>query len=91
MPSMPRRLAERRRPVALELLADLGGEAGERGVVEAGGNGDALVLAEGRDVELLALDVDGIAGSTSSCAAMSGSTLPISGQIAASRATSTSG
>ena len=87
----PRRLAETCGAMALELLAKLGREARERGEGEAFRNGDALVLAEGCDVELLPLDVDGVARIDASCSAMSGSSLPISGQIDASRATSTSG
>ncbi len=47
--------------MALELLAELGREARERGEGEAVGNCNALVLAEGCDVELLPLDVDGVA------------------------------
>src|SRR6185437_13024166 len=57
----PRRLAQACRPVALELLAELGRKPRERGEGEAVGDGDALLLAEGCDVELLPLDVDGIA------------------------------
>src|SRR5665648_1108441 len=56
-----RRLAEAGGPVALELLADLVGEAWQGGECEAGRNGDGLVLAEGGDVQLLPCDVDRVA------------------------------
>src|SRR5262245_16711491 len=57
----PCRLAETRRPVTFELLPDLGGKAGDavKGKVEW--DDDALLLAEGGDVELLALEIDHVA------------------------------
>ena len=48
-------------PVALELLAELGGEAGDAVEVKVRRDGDALLLAEGGDVDLLALEIDGVA------------------------------
>src|SRR5665811_103376 len=56
-----RRLTETRRLVPLELLADLVGEARERIEGEAIRDGDGFLFAEGRDVHLLAGDVDGVA------------------------------
>ena len=45
----------------LQLLAKLGRETGQGGERELGRNGNRLILAEARDVELLPLDVDRIA------------------------------
>ena len=78
----PGRLAEGRRPVALELLAHSVDRPGSAAKSKSAGMAMRLVLAEGRDVELLPLDIDGVAGvdlelrgdGRSRC-------LPISGQI----------
>src|SRR5262249_2238987 len=58
----PRRLAEARRPVALELLPEFRRQAGNpvKGKFER--DDDALLSAEGGDVELLALEIDRVTG-----------------------------
>ena len=55
------RLAEARRPVALKLLPDLRGKSGDAVKGEVVRDRDALLFAEGGDVDLLALEIDGIA------------------------------
>ena len=55
------RLAEARRPVALKLLPELGGKSGDAVKGEVVRDRDALLFAEGGDVDLLALEIDGIA------------------------------
>ena len=55
------RLGERRRPMAAELLAHFGRQTGQGVEVEAGGDAQGLVLAQGGDVELLAVDIGGVA------------------------------
>ena len=57
----PRRLAEACRAIALELLPELGGEAGDAVEGEVVRDDDALLFAEGGDVDLLALEIDGVA------------------------------
>ena len=55
------RLAEACGAVALELLPELGGESGDAAEGEVVRDGDALLFAEGGDVDLLALEIDGVA------------------------------
>ena len=57
----PSRLAEACRPVTLELLPELGGKSGDPVEGKFERDGDALLLAEGGDVDLLALEIDGVA------------------------------
>ena len=59
---MRRGLGQGGGPQGFELLAHLGGKAGDRRVGEVGRDAHALLLAEGDDVGLLAVDVGGIAG-----------------------------
>ena len=57
----PRRLAEACGAVTLELLPELGGKSGDPVEGKFERDGDALLLAEGGDVDLLALEIDGVA------------------------------
>src|SRR5512146_2898552 len=57
----PCSLAEACRAVAFELLPELGRQAGDPAEGEGVRDRDALLFAEGRDVELLALEIDGVA------------------------------
>ena len=57
----PSCLAEACRPIALEFLPELGGETGDPVEGKFERDGDALLLAEGGDVDLLALEIDRVA------------------------------
>ena len=57
----PRRLTKACRPVTLELLPELGGETGDPAEGEVVRDGDALLFAEGGDVDLLTLEIDRVA------------------------------